>query len=42
MQEVIRAARLHERETLEDLQLQASLMWLEDRANLLSLSLIHI
>lgn len=36
MQEIIRAARLHERETLEDLQLQASLMWLEDRANLLS------
>ena len=36
MSEVIRPARLHEREALEDLQLQASLLWLEDRANLLS------
>jgi GNAT superfamily N-acetyltransferase len=36
MTEVIRPARLHEREALEDLQLQASLMWLDDRANLLA------
>ena len=35
-EEVIRPARLHEREALEDLQLQASLMWLEDRASLLA------
>ncbi len=36
MTEKIRPARLHEREALEDLQLQASLMWLEDRASLLA------
>jgi GNAT superfamily N-acetyltransferase len=36
MTEVMRPARLDEREALEDLQLQASLMWLDDRANLLA------
>jgi len=36
MIETIRPARLHEREALEDLQLQASLMWIEDRASLLA------
>jgi GNAT superfamily N-acetyltransferase len=36
MSEVIRAARLHEREALEDLQLQASLMGMADRADLLA------
>jgi N-acetylglutamate synthase-like GNAT family acetyltransferase len=34
--EVIRPARLHEREALEDLQLQASLMGVADRADLLA------
>ena len=34
--EVIRPARLHEREALEDLQLQAALMGMEDRAALLA------
>lgn len=36
MTELIRAARLHEREALEDLQLQASLMNDEDRPDILS------
>jgi GNAT superfamily N-acetyltransferase len=35
-QDVIRAARLHEREALEDLQLQASLMGMADRKDLLA------
>jgi GNAT superfamily N-acetyltransferase len=34
--EFIRPARLHEREALEDLQLQASLMGMADRADLLA------
>jgi GNAT superfamily N-acetyltransferase len=36
MTDLIRAARLHEREALEDLQLQASLMGMQDRAALLA------
>ncbi len=36
MAELVRQARLHEREALEDLQLQASLMGMEDRAALLA------
>jgi hypothetical protein len=36
MSEHLRAARPHEREALEALQLQASLMWEEDRAALLA------
>ncbi|MDB5459064.1 MAG: putative acetyltransferase [Caulobacteraceae bacterium] len=36
MGEIVRQARLHEREALEDLQLQASLMGMEDRAALLA------
>jgi GNAT superfamily N-acetyltransferase len=36
MTETIRPARLNEREALEDLQLQASLMVMQDRADLLA------